>query len=294
MKMESPLRTIGFSKIEDDYTIEEILSDVLTKPTKQKAMQMNEKQLLAEYLKQVAEDTYVMARVVVKKGKKTPKLDVYDCEPYVEASQCLEVIDVEVECVDDTSAYYVICEENETGMQLIFWLQNVVEYLEEKKKNKECRQVNVAALALEGTIILPVEKDEEEEHVEKEEREKLRMMLQKMKDGDEEAKEILEKEERELDNQLKERLKEEDFLTIMSGYFIPVTLEDATYAILGEIKEIKERTNEVTKEEMYIFNLDVNDMDLEVVVNKNTLLGMPSVGMRFMGTCWLQGKVIMD
>lgn len=292
--MESPLKTIGFTKLDDDYTLEEILSDVLMKPTHQKAMEVDEKHLLAEYLKEVAPNTYVMARVSVDKGKKTPKLDVYDCEPYVQAENNMKVIDVEIECIDDTSAYYVICEEDETGMQLIFWLQNVVEYLEEKNENKVCTAINVVALALEGTIILPIQKDEEEESLEKEEREKLRLMIQKMKEGDEEAKEILEKEEKELDNQLKERMKEEDFLSIMSGYFIPVTLEEATYAILGEIIEIRERTNTATKEEMYVFTLNVNDLPLEVVINKDTLIGMPSIGMRFMGTSWLQGKVVMN
>lgn len=292
--MESPLRTIGFSKLEDTYTLEDILSDVLEKPTFQKAMQLDDKHLLAEYIKQVAPNTYVMARVAVKKSKKNPKLDVYDCEPYVVADKDMKVIDVEIEGVDDTSAYYVICEEKETGMQLIFWLQNVVEYLEERKQKKVCTHINVAALASEGTIVLPIQKDEEEESFEKEEREKLRLMLQRMKEGDTEAKEILEKEEREMDNQLKERLKEEDFLSIMSGYFIPVTLEDATYAILGEIIRIQERCNEDTKEDMYVFTLSVNDMPLEIMIHKDTLVGMPSIGMRFMGTCWLQGKVIMN
>lgn len=292
--MESPLKAIGFSKLDDEYTLEELLSDVLLQPGKQEAMEVDEKHLLAEYLKEVAQNTYVMARVSVNRSTKTPKLDVYDCEPFVEADNDMKVMDVEIECVDDTSSHYVICEEEETGMQLIFWLQNVVEYLEEEKKGKECTYVNVAALALEGTIVLPIEKDEEEESFEREERDKLRIMIQKMKEGDQEAKEILEQEEKELDQQLKDRLKEEDFLSIMSGYFIPVTLEEATYAILGDILEIKERVNEVTKEEMYVFTLNVNDLPMDIVIHKDTLIGMPSIGMRFMGTCWLQGKVIME
>lgn len=292
--MESSLTTIGFSKIDKDYTIEDILSDILSNPSDQKSVELDNKKVLAEYLKEVGKNTYVMARVAVNKSKKEPKIEVYDCEPFVEAENKLEVCDVDIECVDDTSAYYVICEEKSTSMQLIFWLQNVVEYLEANKKDKKCTKIAVAALATEGTIVLPIEKDEEDESFEKDEREKLRGILQKMKDGDEEAKNILEAEEKELDNQLKERLFEEDFLTIMSGYFIPVTLQDAMYAVLGEILSVDKRTNTETKEEMYIFQLDVNDLPLEVVINAKELIGMPTVGMRFMGTCWLQGKVIME
>lgn len=294
--MESPLKTIGFSQLDEEYTLEEILSEILEEPTKQYAIQLDKKKALAEYIKQVSENTYIMVRVAVEKqGKEeVPKLDVYDCEPYIIAKNRMSVTDVEIECIDDISAYYVICEEVETSMQLIFWLQNVVEYLEKRKKGLTCQAINIVALATEGTIVLPVEKDQEEEAFQKEERDKLRAILQKMKDGDEEAKEILEQEEKELDNQLKERLREEDFLTIMSGYFIPVTLEDAIYAVLGEILSIEIRINEKTKEEMYVFTLNVNDMSLEVVINKDELVGMPSIGMRFMGTCWLQGQVVME
>ena len=80
----------------------------------------------------------------------------------------------------------------------------------------------------------------------------------------------------------------------MSGYFIPTTLVDANYAILGEIKEIATRKNNKTGEEMYLFTLDVNDMPLEVMINKKQLVGYPTVGMRFMGTCWLQGTIVIS
>ena len=85
---------------------------------------------------------------------------------------------------------------------------------------------------------------------------------------------------------------EEDFLSIMSGYFVPTTLVDATYAILGEITDIQNRKNTQTGEESYLFTLDVNDMPLEVLINKANLVGYPSIGMRFMGTCWLQGTIV--
>ena len=177
---------------------------------------------------------------------------------------------------------------------MLFRSQNVVEYIEGEKAKKSCKRVNVVALAEEGTIVLPIEKDEEEETYEKEERDKLKAILQKMKDGDEEAKQQLEAEERELDDQLKQRLREEDFLTIMSGYFIPTTLEDATYAMLGDITKIRKVKNCFTDEKMYVFTLSVNEMPLDVLIQEKTLVGMRAIGMRFMGTGWLQGQVVME
>ncbi len=289
--MEAPITAIGFSKIEDEDKLQQIVKEILDKPTKQLASKTKDKQILGEYYKKYGENTYLMVRILVRSEEKDAKIEVEQCEPYVEASHFINVEELVVESIDDDYSYYAVCEEKETGMPFIFWVQNIIDYIEAQEENKEFNKVKVVGLATEGTIILPIERDEEEESIEREEREKFKIMVQRARTGDEEAKELLEKEEKELDEQLKERMLEEDFLSIMSGYFVPTTLEDAIYAILGEIKEIHERKNIKTKEEMYLFVLNVNDMPLEVMINKKTLVGKPSVGMRFMGTCWLQGTV---
>ncbi|WP_069999663.1 DUF3881 family protein [Cellulosilyticum sp. I15G10I2] len=291
--MESPITAVGFSKIDGEYKIEDIVGEILDTPTRQVASRMANNDILAEYSKMFADDTYVMVRIVVKAGQKDTKIQVEQCEPYVESHHTVQVEDLMVECIDDEYTYYAVCEEKETGMQFIFWLQNVIEYIETLDAGSTFNEVKMVGLAMEGTIILPIEKNEEEEVVEKEEREKLKVIIQRAREGDEEAKEQLEQEERELDEQLKERMMEEDFLSIMSGYFVPTTLVDATYAILGEITGISTRKNNKTKEEMYLFVLSVNDMPLEIMINKNMLVGEPSIGMRFMGTCWLQGSIII-
>lgn len=303
MGMESPITAIGFSEIDKKYTIEEIVGEILEKPTKQQASRNKSKDIIAEYVKEFEKDTYVMVRIVVRpeEGKEDIRIDkeettieVEQCEPYLDTRFTLNVEDLSVEEIDDEYNYYAICEEKETGIQFIFWLQNVIEYTEAVAHGQSFNKVKVAALAMEGTIVLPVEQDEEDATAQKEEKEKIKVMLQKAREGDEEAKMQLEEEEQELDDLLKERLYEEDFLTIMGGYFIPTTLVDATYAILGEIKTVDTRKNSKTGEEMYLFTLDVNDMPLEVMVNKKHLVGYPTVGMRFMGTCWMQGTVVID
>lgn len=289
--MESPIAAVGFSEVDKKYKLEEIVSGILDKPTKQTASRRPNKDILAEYMTQFAKDMYVMVRVVLKGKGKDAQIEVEQCEPYLVSTKSIDVVDLTVESVEDEYNYYVICEEKDTGMQFIFWLQNVVEYIELEDDVPQVGKVNIAGLAMEGTIILPIEKDEDDAAVEKEERDKIKVMLQRAREGDEEAREQLEREEKELDEQLKERMMEEDFLSIMSGYFVPTTLVDATYAVLGDIQSIQERKNEKTGEEMYLFTLNVNDMPLEIAINKVNLVGQPSVGMRFMGTCWLQGTI---
>ncbi|MEG0388989.1 MAG: DUF3881 family protein [Niameybacter sp.] len=298
--MESPLNVVGFAKANMKHDVEEIIQGILNHPTKQRAIELAPKLIFAEYLRELAENTYLIVRVMIRKNEndnEEPDVTVYDCDALVKAEYNLQLQEVHVEKIDEDDEedtdYYVVCEEKETSMEIVFVLQNTIEYLEGVRKGESIQEVNIVGVASEGTIILPIEKDEEEERIEKEERDKLRAIIQKMKDGDEEARELLEKEEKELDLQLKERLKEEDFLTVMSGYFMPATFEDAVYAILGDITKIKQRKNKLTDEVMYVLTLAVNDMPMEVVINAKELIGMPTIGMRFVGTCWVQGQVIM-
>ena len=293
MGVESPITAIGFSEIDKKYTIEQLVSEILEKPTKQQASRKDKKAVIAEYLKEFGKDMYMSVRIVVRADKEESKVEVEQCEPYLDTPYTIQVEDLSVEEIDDEYNYYVICEEKETGMQFIFWLQNVIEYNEAKKDDMTFDKVKIAALAMEGTIVLPIEKNEEDEEEEKEEREKIKVMLQKAREGDEEARAQLEAEEKEMDEQLKERMYGEDFLSIMSGYFVPTTLIDANYAVLGEITAMSSRKNSKTGEEVYLFTLNVNDMPLDVMINKKQLIGHPSVGMRFMGTCWLQGTVVV-
>ena len=292
--MESPITALGFSEIDKKYTIEQIVGEILDKPTRQQASRKDSKDIVAEYVKEFGKDMYVVVRIVMRAENDETKIEVEHCEPYLNSRYTINVEELSVEEIDDEYNYYVICEEKETGIQFIFWLQNAIEYTEAAAHKKNFNQVKIAALAMEGTIVLPIEKDEEDEEVEKEEKEKIKVMLQRAREGDEEARAQLEEEEKEMDDQLKERMYQEDFLSIMSGYFVPTTLVDANYAVLGEIKEMTTRKNTKTGEEVYLFTLDVNDMPLEVMINKKQLVGCPSVGMRFMGTCWLQGTIITN
>lgn len=292
MDMESPICAIGFSELDKKYTIEEIVSEILDKPTVQKASRKKNKDIVAEYLKAFGEDMYVAVRIVMHEEDEEAQIEVEQCAPYLDSSRILEVVDLSVEEIEDAYNYYVVCEEKETGIQFVFWLQNAIDYTEALPYQKEFNKVKIAALAMEGTIVLPIEKDEEDDELDADEREKMKVMIERAREGDEEAIAQLEAEEKEMDDQLKERMYQEDFLSIMSGYFIPTTLVDANYAILGEIKEITTRYNKKTGEEMYLFTLDVNDLLLDVMINKKQLVGYPTVGMRFMGTCWLQGTII--
>ena len=61
--------------------------------------------------------------------------------------------------------------------------------------------------------------------------------------------------------------------------------------ILGEIIEIKQVVNPITKEEIFILTICSNELTFDVGINKIDLLGEPQVGRRFKGNIWLQGYI---
>ena len=55
--------------------------------------------------------------------------------------------------------------------------------------------------------------------------------------------------------------------------------------------DVEKTVNKYTKETIYQLRLECNDMNLDVCINKEDLLGEPEVGRRFKGTIWLQGHI---
>ncbi len=87
--------------------------------------------------------------------------------------------DVIVEKKIDKEAYVGICEDARVDISLMFYLQNPMEYVRELQSGnlgKKKTSVTLSALACEGTVLLPVTKNEKDK---KEQREEFRnrMML---------------------------------------------------------------------------------------------------------------------
>ena len=72
---------------------------------------------------------------------------------------------------------------------------------------------------------------------------------------------------------------------------MPHGVECDHYSIMGEIKGLQKVKNEYSSEEVYIMNLDVNDLIFDICVPVREIIGDPTVGRRFKGTMWLQGRI---
>ena len=72
---------------------------------------------------------------------------------------------------------------------------------------------------------------------------------------------------------------------------MPSGMEGSSYLILGTITGFKLYNNELTREKSYNLKIDSIGLKFEVCLNQDDLVGEPMVGMRFFGSCIMQGQL---
>ena len=206
------------------------------------------------------------------------------------------VNDVEIIKQSDKDNYQVMVDEIRLGVNLIFQLQNMGEYLRHNIMDGKSadRSVSLSALSLDGKIILPLYDNEKSRIKEKMNNQKRIDLVVQAREGNEEALENLTMDEIDLYQRISRRVAREDILSVVTSYFMPYGIENDKYEILGDILDVRNVVNHLTMEELYLLVIESNDVVFEVCINKNNLLGEPLVGRRFKGTIWLQGTVNFD
>ena len=151
--------------------------------------------------------------------------------------------------------------------------------------------MTLSGISTKGTIILPIEKDEYQIRQEQKGNELRNQMIDAAKAGDVDAMEQLTLEDMDTYTLVSSRSKKEDIFTIVTSYFMPYTVECDKYSILGNIIDVTEIQNKMTGEELYYISLECNSIQIEFVIAKSDIIGMPEAGRRFKGYIWLQGEV---
>jgi len=292
LSLYSYLSAIGFHDYKGTKEWNHLITQVIEYPTEKYIAKQDGKIIIMEYYKAYGERFGLLVRGVAEEGE---QLLVKTFDPIVEAKYNTDVIEVEVEEAEEEDIYYATCEEEKTGTEVTFQLQNVIDYLDTTKIDQTTIEgVKIVGLGIEGKIIFPVEKTETEKKIEQEEETWYQELIQRAREGDEEAQELIDIEEEEISKIIAERLQYEDFLTIVEGYFMPFADIETTYSVLGIILEVEEMKNKETGEIIYWLYINCMNMKFEVCINKKDLTGIPLVGMRFMGVCWVQGKIIFS
>lgn len=288
--MHKFLRAIGFSELKKEE-MKKIFQQIIEHPTVRKIATDSEGNEFAEISNEFGEFFGISLRGIYKED------DTFEIEyyyPYL----CGKVISTrepaEVEKHAEKESYAGICDEVRIGVTLIFYLQNVVDYLAVRKNKAYLNLADgviLGALSTDGKILLPVNKASNKVRQMQNDKEDRNHLIAAARDGDESAIENLTLEDMDTYSLLSRRILHEDILSIVDSYFMPYGIESDQYAILGEIIDTSLLQNHLTGENVYCLDILCNDIPFSVCINQKDLIGEPEIGRRFKGTVWMQGSI---
>lgn len=287
--MHKFLRAIGFSDItKKDLDI--LIEEIKERPELMKVTTDSEGNEFGEFSREFAPN---MGIIVRGSYLEDDSFEVEYYTPYFLGSQITTQEPIDIEKHSEKESYAGVCDDPRIGVTLIFYLQNVADYLSERKAHSS--DVNggalLAGLSVDGKILLPeVKKAVKAGRPNQKDRSQL---ISEARDGDEDAIESLTLEDMDTYSMLSKRVMNEDILTIVSSCFMPYGIESDQYSVLAEIVDLLEIENSLTSDTIYCMKLKCNDMVFDVCINKKDLMGEPKIGRRFKGNIWMQGTVCL-
>jgi hypothetical protein len=286
--MHSFLRAIGYGNLTNHREEQELIQKAI-KNAQKKHIYMDENMRIAELSFEVAPGIGVVVR-----GE-------YDAEeefhmehyfPYLKGNIVSTAEEIFISKRVDTDAYTGMCDDFRLGVSLIFYLQNVVDYLKMGKLSEsQIHPVIATGLAKEGKILLPTKQNIRAEKIMDADLTQRSKLLSEAKKGNQEAIESLTLDDIDLYSMVSRRVRREDIYSIVNTSFIPYGSESDNYIVLGTIENVRVEKNIWTDEQVYILQLCCNQMEFEVCISRKDLFGEPLVGRRFRGIVWMQGYV---
>ncbi len=289
--MHKYLRAIGFSEYTDRQKMKEMIADIVLSATTRAYTTNADDLLLGEFCKDYGEG---IGMAVCGQFDDSDKF-IYDYYyPYLRGTGISSEEDVSVERHAAKESYAGICDDSKVGVSLIFYLQNMIPYVKAQvTKQLPIRgtTVTLSALSLQGTIMMPIQKNEEQKKQVKKESTNRRNLIAAARKGDEEAIETLTFEDMDIYTTISKKIQKEDVFSLVDTYFMPYGVECDQYSILGEILDVHPIRNKMTGEELYHMTVNCNELTFDLCINQEDLYGEPAAGRRFKGTIWLQGYI---
>lgn len=289
--MHKFLRAIGFREYTEKKQMQSLIKDIILHADERNYTSKGENNLLAEFDRNFAEDIGI---AVCGEFDEEDNF-IYDYYyPYLRSQTVSTCEDVSVERHAAKESYAGICEDPKVGVSLIFYLQNMIPYLKYKNQDRlpiRGTTLNLSALSCQGTIMMPIQKTEWQKKKIKKDTVNRNRLIQAARGGDEDAIESLTLEDMDTYTTISKKIQKEDVFSLVDTYFMPYGVECDQYSVLGEILDYKKVINSLTGEEVFLLNLNCNDLNLRVCINSADLLGEPAAGRRFRGSIWLQGYI---
>lgn len=289
--MHKYMRAIGFSTFESRKKLQELLADVVVKSDRRGIARNQENVLLGEFCKDFAGG---MGVAVCGEFDDAERFTYEYYYPYLDGSGITSYEDVTVERHADKDSYAGVCDDLKVGISLIFYLKNKIPYVKAQATNNlpiEGTTLTLSALSSSGSVLLPIQKDEEQIERIKQASANRNSLMAAARKGDEDAIETLTLEDMDMYTIISRRIQKEDVFSLVDTYFMPYGVECDQYSILGEITGMRTAVNQITGEQIYVLTLYCNELTFDVCINKADLYGEPQTGRRFKGVIWLQGQI---
>lgn len=291
--MHKFLKTIGFSKISKNE-LDHIIQDIIEHPQIIKVTKDSEGNEFAELSREFAQNIGITVCGIYEDD------DTFRYEysyPYFIGTNVSTEEQVDIEKHSEKESYAGVCDEISIGVTMIFYLQNVADYLSEYNRQGSKAFFHgaiLSGLASDGKILLPIIKREEDSIKKDYDNSRRNQLIAQAREGDEDAIESLTMEDMDMYTILSKRVVREDVLSIVSSYFMPYGIESDHYSVLGEILNYTKEKNSHTGEGIYCFNICCNDMIFDVCINEKDLMGQPEIGRRLKANIWMQGNVCLN
>ncbi|MCR5727974.1 MAG: DUF3881 family protein [Lachnospiraceae bacterium] len=290
--MHSFMKSIGFSKKQSQMELETLIKDVVSRADTNRSLIRNNGRVFVEYQKCFAENIGVVVR-----GEEDDKgvFHIGNYYPFLKSSlKGLDEGEIFIHKKVDSDAYTGMTDDIHLGVSLIFYLHNIVDFMEKGDKViVNDKKIKLSSLALNGKVILPTQKRIYAHIANKIDNAVKNQLLDDAKNGNTEALDYLAMNEMNNNALLNERIKHEDLFSIVETTFIPYGSESDLYTVLANITAARQLRNEETGELLWKLNLVCNDIPFETLINVEDLLGFPTPGMRFKGVIWMQGEVVL-
>lgn len=289
--MHKYMRAIGFSSLTDRREQQKLITDIILNASHRTYTSNGDETILAEFCEDFAED---MGIAVCGEFDESDKFTYDYFYPYLRGHGISSCEDVSVERHADKESYAGVCDDIKVGVSLIFYLQNIVPYVKAQHEDLlpiRGTTLTLSGLSLKGSIILPISKNEKQRKKVQKASMNRNQLIDAARRGDEDAIESLTLEDMDTYTAISRKILTEDVFSLVDTYFMPYGVECDQYSIMGEILDIDLRVNRLTGEEIYVMQLNCNDLQFDVCINKMDLYGEPQVGRRFKGIVWMQGYI---
>ena len=188
--MHKYLRAVGFSNFKKK-DLEIILDNVIEMPDTIKVTKDSEENEFVEMSK------FYGNKIGITVCGFYDEEDVFHMDYYFPFSISDEVSTVEridIEKHADKESYAGICDEVRLGVTLIFFLQNVADFLSEHRNNIHVKGLSgafLSGLSVDGTILLPIKQNDVDKKVAVEKKHKRNRLVAEAREGNEAAIESL-------------------------------------------------------------------------------------------------------